>query len=415
MKMSTFKNVFIFLLAIFCLLPWAIMLIKSLQGPAGDFDLQQYGRALLQTERFFRGFWNSVIYTVVIIAINIPVSLLAAYGFTQFSFRGRDGVFWAYIVLMLMPFQATIVPQYLTLRALNILDTPQAVILPNAFSTFGTFLIAQYMRGIDKEIFDAARIDGHNELSLMLKIAMPLCRPILFALTTLLFINYWSMVEQPLIFLTNQQLLPLSVLLSGTGIFKKIAFACGIIFTILPLLLYFLSYEDLIQGIALSSTGNDRGEIIRENGKREEVSYKRRIGRTIIAFFIIMLTLTLVTQKITYAMTAEVEVVSLRRGELLENPQIKNSESLGYFSSIVPASSIVSEGLENYIFIALEEKSGAKKLQAVQVNVSISAKNKNECAVSGGLPSNASVIKYTSKPLMEGSYIRVLNWGDDNE
>jgi len=392
------------------------MVLKSFSGTVAGLKLEQYGRALFQTEKFMRGFWNSVIYTVVIIAINLPVSLLAAYGFTQFNFRGRDTIFWAYIVLMLMPFQATIVPQYLTLKALNILDTPRAVILPNAFSTFGTFLIAQYMRGMDKEIFEAGRIDGHSELRLMLNIAMPVCRPLLSALTVLLFINYWSMVEQPLIFITNQQLLPLSVLLGGTDLFRKITYACGILFTILPLLLYLLSYEDLLQGIALSSTtGNQRTpvEIERHNeGKR----YDRKVfGKVILIFLGVMLIFTLATQKITYMMTAKVEVVSPRSGELLEIPQMKGSDSLGYFSAIVPASCVFSDGDNHYLYLAMKDRFDESKLQAIKVGITISAQNGVETAVSGAIPGNAAVIRYTTRALVEGNYIDVLYWGNENE
>src|SRR5690606_1142775 len=120
------------------------------------------------------GFWNSVIYTFVIIGINIPLSLLAAYGFSRFEFKGKGFLYWLYIVLMLMPFQATMVAQYLTLKALSIIDSPKAVILPNIFSTFGAFLITQYMRGMNKEIYDAGKIDGLSEFKLFLKIVMPL-------------------------------------------------------------------------------------------------------------------------------------------------------------------------------------------------------------------------------------------------
>lgn len=408
------KNLFIFFLVFLSLFPLTVMVFKSLQGTMGNITLEQYGRTLFQTEKFMRSFWNSVIYTVVIIAINLPVSLLAAYGFTQFDFRGRKTIFWGYIVLMLMPFQATIVPQYLTLKALNILNTPKAVILPNAFSTFGTFLIAQYMRGIDKEIFEAGRIDGHNEFRLMVNIAMPICRPLLSALTVLLFINYWSMVEQPLIFLTKQQLQPLSVLLSGTDLFRKITYACGFLFTLLPLLLYLLSYEDLVQGIALSSsTGNIKTPVKMENF--HEGKGRAAFRKAIFAFLAIMLVLTLVTQKITYMMTPKVEVISPRNGALMEIPRGKDSEPLGYFSTIVPAACVFSEGSENYLFLAMKDINDEDKFQAVKVSVTITAQNGIETAVSGGIPGKAAVIRYTTRPLIEGNYIHVLQWGNENE
>lgn len=411
MKMPKVKNIFIFLLSIFCLLPLIVMIIKSFQGMSGGFTMEQYGRALFQTEDFFIGFWNSVIYTVVIIAINLPLSLLAAYGFSRFTFPGRDILFWIYIVLMLMPFQATIVPQYLALKALGILDTPEAVILPNAFSTFGTFLIAQYMRGLDNEVFDAGRIDGLNEFSLMMKIAMPICKPIVSALTVLLFINYWSMVEQPIIFISDKRFMPLSVLLSGSGKFLNIAFACGVIFTVLPLLLYLFSYGDLMQGIALSAaveTGGGGGPANKRNGK----SYGKRIGRLMASFLIAMISFTLITQKVTYIMTAEVETVSPLSGDLREDPKREDSKSLGYFRTILPAACVKSQGSKGYVYVIQEEKSKRRRTQVSKVMVEITAQNGSDYAVSGPVMDDAQVVLYTSRPLGDGSYVRVLDRGD---
>src|SRR5690606_28805444 len=116
MMKKALKNFLIYSISILCLLPMIIMIINSFKGYNGGFSLVQYGKALFQTEDFFRGFWNSVIYTFVIIGINIPLSLLAAYGFSRFEFKGKGFLYWLYIVLMLMPFQATMVAQYLTLK-----------------------------------------------------------------------------------------------------------------------------------------------------------------------------------------------------------------------------------------------------------------------------------------------------------
>ena len=414
MKTSIVKKTFIYLLSIFCLLPLIVMVIKSFQGINGGFTMEQYGRALFQTQDFFIGFWNSIIYTVVIIAINLPISLLAAYGFSRFNFPGRDILFWVYIVLMLMPFQATIVPQYLALKALGILDTPEAVILPNAFSTFGTFLMAQYMRGLDNEVFDAGRIDGLNEFSLMIKIVMPICKPIVSALVVLLFINYWSMVEQPIIFISDRQFMPLSVLLSGSSNFLNIAFACGVIFTVLPLLLYLFSYRDLTQGIALSAAVETGGEGKLSN-KRNYKSDRKRIGILMVSFLIAMILFTLITQKVAYIMTAEVETVSPFSGDLREDSRSTDSKSLGYFRTILPAACVKSSGSKGYVYVVQEEKSKSRRNQAIKVMVDITAQNESYYAVSGPIMDDAQVVRYTSRPLGNGSYVRILDGGDIND
>lgn len=391
-----------------------IMIINSFTDYNGGFSLIQYGKVLFQTEDFFRGFWNSAIYIFIIIGINIPLSLLGAYGFSRFEFKGKGFLYWLYIVLMLMPFQATMVPQYLTLKALNIIDSPSAVILPNIFSTFGTFLMVQYMRRMDKEIYDAGRIDGLSEFKLFLKIVMPLCRSIISALTVLLFVNYWSMVEQPLVFISDKYYMPLSVTLNATGEFREISFAAGTVFSILPLLLYQFSYEDLTQGISLSS-GLEGYEKIYINEVKERRTQKQKLGRGIIIFMAAMLSFTLITQKISYIMAPEVEVTKTKRGEITKDPFDKKSESLGIYDTIVPNSAIHTEG-ENVIYVIIEEKSIRKRDQLVRINVKIEATNGYETAITGVLPYNSEVVKWTTKPLREGMNVRVVEGrGEENE
>lgn len=402
-----FKNILIYLISIICLLPMIIMILNSFKSYDGGFSLIQYGKVLFQTEDFFRGFWNSIIYTFAIIGINIPLSLLSAYGFTRFKFTGKGFLYWLYIVLMLMPFQATLVAQYLTLKALSIIDSPSAVMLPNMFSTFGTFLMVQYMKKMNREIYDAGMIDGLSEFKLFLKIIMPLCRSIIPALVVLLFINYWSMVEQPLVFMKDKYYMPLSVILNSTGEFTEIAFAAGTIFSILPLLLYQFSYEDLTQGISLSSGLEGNGKIVNINNVREKTTQKQKVGKGIIIFMVAMISLTLITQKVSYIMTPEVEVTKTRRGEIAKDPFDEKSQPLGSYSIIIPDSAIYREG-EDVIYVITEEKSLRKREQLMKINVKIEATNGYETAIIGVLPYDSEVIKWTTKPLREGMNVRVV-------
>ena len=156
-KRFWFQRVVLALIALCCLLPMIYLLYASLAGRDG---VSQYEKILLDSKEFYTWFWNSACYTALILLIHIPVSILAAYGLSQFRFPGRNVLFFLYMLLMLLPFQATSVPQYLTLDALDILDTGKAVILPCAYGAFGTFLLTQFMRGIDGEILEAARLDG---------------------------------------------------------------------------------------------------------------------------------------------------------------------------------------------------------------------------------------------------------------
>ena len=185
--------------AIACLIPAGVLLLGSLR--AGErASLGQYEEILLGSKEFFTWFWNSAGYTAGILALCVPVAVLAAYGLS---------------LLMLLPFQATVVAQYLTLRALGLLDTPAAIILPCAFGAFGAFLLTQFMRGLDGEILEAARLDGAGWGKILLHIVCPLCKPAILSLVTLQAISCWSMVDQPVVFLRSEALLPLSQRLSG--------------------------------------------------------------------------------------------------------------------------------------------------------------------------------------------------------
>jgi len=405
MDRKIFKNILIYSFSLICILPMLVMIIYSFRSIDGNFSLVQYGKALFQTEDFFIGFWNSIIYTFVIIGINIPLSLLSAYGFTRFKFKSKNILYWLYIVLMLMPFQATMVAQYITLKALNIIDKPISVIIPNIFSTFGTILMAQYMRGINNEIYDAGKIDGLNEFRLFLRIAAPLCKSIISALTILLFINYWSMVEQPLVFIKDAIDMPLAVSLNASKKFGDIAFACGTLFSILPILLYQFSYEDLVHGIGITSFV----KIDEEYNKETKGKGKENILKIIKVFIITMLVCTLLTQKITYIMMPVVEVVGIKSGDMKSNPSDYTSPSLGYYTNIIPSSCIYGVGQNKYIYIVMKEKSRRERIEAVKMTVTVIADNGIEAAIQGGFSPETQIIERTTKSITDGIVVRVLD------
>lgn len=213
--------------------------------------LRQYESVLLLNYDYYIHFWNSILFVAAILAINVPVSLFAGYGFSQHQFPGKRILFFLYIILMLMPFQATLVPQYLTLQSFGLLNKAASVILPNGFGAFGAFLMTQYMQGIDKELLEAGRLDGLEGFSMFSRLMIPLCKPAVSALVILVFIDNWAMIEQPVVFIRDTWKQPLSVALNtiGTGAL----FAGGVVFCILPLCIYLYGYKDLVEGISLSS------------------------------------------------------------------------------------------------------------------------------------------------------------------
>jgi multiple sugar transport system permease protein len=198
-------------------------------------------------------FWNSIILVAPIVVGQMAVSCLASYSFARYRRKRREILFFSYIILMLMPFQVTLVPNYMIADKLKILNTPWAIILPGIFSTFAIFLLTKYMRQIPIAYIEAAKLDGATEWQIFTQIAVPMCKSAIIALTILLFIDYWNMVEQPLVLLTDATKQPMSVFLSQIN--EKeigIAFAASAVFMIPPLLIFLWGEEYLVEGISRS-------------------------------------------------------------------------------------------------------------------------------------------------------------------
>ncbi len=211
----------------------------------------QYLTVLLKSPDYLFKFWNSVIFTVPIVVFQLLVALLAAYGFTRYRGRLREIIFFTYIILMLMPYQVTLVPNFLVSEWLGLLDTKWAIWLPGIFSPFAVFLLTKYMRRIPYGVLEAAKVDGAGEWQIFKHICMPLCKGALTSVAILIFIDYWNMVEQPLILLADSDMHPLSVFLSKINAGEiALAFAVASIYLIPTLLVYLYGEDYLVEGIA---------------------------------------------------------------------------------------------------------------------------------------------------------------------
>jgi len=215
--------------------------------------LKQYYSVLIKKPQFLLMFWHSVFLTVPIVIGQTLVATLAAYAFAKFKFRGRNFLFFLYIVVMLMPFQVTLVPNYLIAGKLGLLNNYLSIIFPGIFGTFGVFLLKQYMEQIPDSYLEAAKVDGAGALQVFFKIIVPLSKSGIAALAILVFIDNWNMVEQPLIFLQDADKQPLSLYLSRIAAGEKgMAFAASTLY-MMPVLLSFLYAENyLLEGIRLS-------------------------------------------------------------------------------------------------------------------------------------------------------------------
>lgn len=215
--------------------------------------LEQYLKLLLDTPKFLQMFWHAMQMVVPIVLGQMVVGTLAAWGFAHFRFPGREALFMGYIALMMMPFQVTLVPTYLTLDRLNLMDTYWAIILPGVFHTFAVFLLRQFFRTIPDALVESARIDGAGEIRIFRHIVLPLGMPGIASLFILSFLDYWNLIEQPMTFLKTQSKWPLSLYLTRIGE-NNIDVAMGAsVLTLLPTLLLFFYFESyLVQGIQMS-------------------------------------------------------------------------------------------------------------------------------------------------------------------
>lgn len=218
----------------------------------------QYITVLFKSPDYLLKFWNSVMYVVPIVLVQVFIAAFTAYGFTRFRGKKKEVLFFIYVILMLMPYQVTLVPNYLVADWLHILNTRWAILLPGFFSPFSVYLLTKYMRRISPAIIDAARIDGASEFKVFTKICMPLCKSAVFSVGILVFIDYWNMVEQPLILLNDADKYPLSIFLSRINSGEiGLAFAVAVIYMIPSLLVFLYGEEYLVEGI--SAQGGIKG------------------------------------------------------------------------------------------------------------------------------------------------------------
>jgi multiple sugar transport system permease protein len=213
-------------------------------------SFSQYITVLFKSPDYLLKFWNSVILTVPIVFFQLAVAMLAAYGFARYNGKLRAILFFVYVILMLMPYQVTLVPNFLVSQWLGIVDTYWAIWLPGIFSPFAVYLLTKFMKRIPVSVIEAAQIDGAGEWQIFRKICFPLCKGAICSAAILVFIDYWNMVEQPLILLSDSDKHPLSVFLSKINSGEiGLAFAVATIYMVPSLLVFLYGEEYLVEGI----------------------------------------------------------------------------------------------------------------------------------------------------------------------
>lgn len=261
MKKKKLKKALLFTVVTLLSLFWIAPLIATVAGSfqaggetaeTAGFTLKQYRQILIETPVYLNLFWNSVGITVCVLIGSIVVSLFGAYGFTVLSFRGKEILFFVYLVVMLLPLQVTLMPNYMVAAFFGIEKSYLAIILPAVFSPFGVFLLRQQMKLLPAECVEAAKIDGAGAGQIFVFIFLPLVKSGIAALAMLLAIEYWNLIDQAIIFIKEAERYPLSVFLarvndSSLGVSQ----AAAVFYSVPILALLFYGHEYLKEGIGL--------------------------------------------------------------------------------------------------------------------------------------------------------------------
>ena len=213
--------------------------------------LQHFAEVLLDSPEFFVMFWNSILITFGVLGGQFVAGTMAAWGFARYEFPCKRGIFLLYIVLMLLPFQVLMLSDYLLLDRLRLLDSLWAVILPGMFSTFPVFIMYRFFAEIPDSLIESARLDGAREWQLFWYLALPMGSSGIIAALVLGFLEYWSLIEQPLTFIKDKSKLPLSVFLPDLTMTGKAGFLYAVsVVTFLPAIIVFMGGRDYLeQGI----------------------------------------------------------------------------------------------------------------------------------------------------------------------
>lgn len=235
--------------AIIFLIPVAATVVQSLQTD-GVLSLAGYRELLLNCFPFYQMFWNSALYAAAITVGAILISILAAFAFQFAQFRAKKLLYILYIVLMMMPLQVMVLPNYIGLRELGLLDTRAAIIVPLVFSPLGTVVLRQYMEGNDVQVVEAARLETNSCLRIMWHCVLPQLRVCIYAVALFLFAEAWNLVEQPILYVRNDDKRNLSIFFSQMDQYEgNVLYPAAVLF-MLPVFLWYLMYHrELKEGL----------------------------------------------------------------------------------------------------------------------------------------------------------------------
>jgi len=201
-------------------------------------------------------FFNTTKLTVIITCIQLLTSSFAAYGFAKMKFPGRDTLFLCYVSTIAIPWQSYMIPQFILLRWMGLVDSHLALIILQAFTAFGVFLIRQFYQSIPNELCESARIDGLGEYGIYAKIMLPLSKPVLATLTIFSFVFVWNDFLGPLIYINSANLKTIQLGLRSfiTQYSSEYALImAGSVVSLIPVIIIFTAFQRFfVEGVATS-------------------------------------------------------------------------------------------------------------------------------------------------------------------
>lgn len=232
------------LIALVVVLPVVTVIISSFKD-----GLRGYSDFFVWNPEMLKALLNSIIIAVCTSTGTVIISFTAAFVFAKLRFKGKNLLFYIYIIVMMMPFQVTLLPQYMAAKAIHTYDTQLGMILPGIFAPFSVFLLTQIMKTVPDDIIEAARLDTDSSVRILTRVIAPTMRPGIICAWVLCFTEQWNMVAEPLILMETESKYPLSVMLSKLTPGEAVAFAATTVFILLPLFLYGLFESEIIEGL----------------------------------------------------------------------------------------------------------------------------------------------------------------------
>ena len=216
----------------------------------GTVSVACYRELFFNCFPFYRMFWNSVLYSVGITIGAIVIAVPSAYAFKFAKFPGKNALYVLYIVLMMMPLQVMILPNYIGLREMKLLNTPFAILLPLLFSPLAVVVLHQYLKECDVQVVEAARLETNSCLRILWNCIVPQIKVCIFAVGLLIFAETWNLVEQPLLYLEDDKWKNLSLLFSEADRYEaEVLLPAAVLFMIPVLLWYLLFHNELKRGL----------------------------------------------------------------------------------------------------------------------------------------------------------------------